>query len=98
MVLDKLVVEGGKPLKGEVSVSGSKNSALPILAATILAEGPCDLGAVPRLRDVDVLARILGELGVKIERGPLGRISTSVVSEEKSTAPYELVSMMRASF
>jgi len=98
MGLEKFVIEGGRPLKGEVTVSGSKNAALPILAATILAEGPCDIGGVPVLRDVDVLARILGELGVKIERGATGRVAAQVVSEDKSFAPYELVSMMRASF
>jgi len=98
MALEKFIIEGGKPLKGEVTVMGSKNAALPILAATILADSPCDLGNVPRLRDVDVLARIMGELGVKIERNPLGRLHAAVLDESKSYAPYELVSMMRASF
>lgn len=98
MGLEKLVIEGGRPLKGEAVVSGSKNAALPILAATLLAEGPCDLGGVPRLRDVDVLARILEVLGVKLERDAAGRIAAQVTNEENHTAPYELVSMMRASF
>jgi UDP-N-acetylglucosamine 1-carboxyvinyltransferase len=98
MALEKFLIEGGQRLKGEVTVGGSKNAALPILAATLLAEGPCDLGRVPRLRDVDVQAKILSVLGVSIERDPLGRVRTKVVSEEASTAPYELVSMMRASF
>ena len=98
MALEKIIIEGGHPLRGEVTVSGSKNAALPILAATILAEGTCDIGYIPRLRDVDVLARILGVLGVKVERTPMGRVTTKVFSEDNSTAPYELVSMMRASF
>ncbi|MBI3829504.1 MAG: UDP-N-acetylglucosamine 1-carboxyvinyltransferase [Planctomycetes bacterium] len=98
MALEKFIIEGGRPLKGEVTVMGSKNSALPILAATVLADSPCDIGNVPRLRDVDVLARILGELGVKIERNALGRVHAAVLDETKSFAPYELVSMMRASF
>ena len=98
MALEKFIVEGGHRLKGEVTVSGSKNSALPIMAAAILAQGPCSLGNVPRLRDVDVLARIMQTLGVAVERDPLGRITTNVVNEDASTAPYELVSMMRASF
>lgn len=98
MALEKLVIEGGHPLKGEVTVMGSKNSALPILAATILADGPCDIGNVPRLRDVDVLARIMDVLGVAVERDALGRVQTKIVNESASTAPYELVSMMRASF
>ena len=98
MGLEKFVIEGGHKLKGEVTVSGSKNSALPIMAATILANGPCSLGNVPRLRDVDVLAKIMQTLGVSVERDSGGRIVTSVVNEDASTAPYELVSMMRASF
>ncbi|MCZ7646879.1 MAG: UDP-N-acetylglucosamine 1-carboxyvinyltransferase [Planctomycetota bacterium] len=98
MALEKLVVEGGRRLHGEVVVGGAKNAALPILSATLLADGTCDLGGVPRLRDVDVLARILGVLGLQIERDPLGRVQTRILSEDASTAPYELVSMMRASF
>ena len=54
MALEKLIIEGGRPLTGEVEVSGSKNASLPILAATLLTDDPCDLGYVPRLRDVDV--------------------------------------------
>jgi len=98
MGLEKFIIEGGHRLKGEVSASGSKNSALPIIAATILAEGACSLGNVPRLRDVDVLAKIMQTLGVSVERDPLGRLNTKVINEDASTAPYELVSMMRASF
>jgi UDP-N-acetylglucosamine 1-carboxyvinyltransferase len=98
VALEKFIIEGGRPLKGEISASGSKNSALPILAATILAEGTCSLGNVPRLNDVDELARILQTLGVTVERDTLGRINTKVVSEDCSVAPYELVSRLRASF
>ena len=98
MALERFVIEGGHQLKGEVTVGGSKNAALPILAATILAEGPCEIEGVPRLRDVDILAQILGMLGVTIEREQTGRIRARVVSEEASVAPYELVSTMRASF
>ena len=98
MAMEKFIIEGGHRLKGEVSASGSKNSALPIMAATILAQGPCNLGNVPRLRDVDVLARIMQTLGVNVERDPLGRILTNVINEDTSLAPYELVNMMRASF
>lgn len=98
MGLEKFVIEGGRPLKGEVTVSGSKNASLPVLAATILTESPCDIGGVPRLRDVDVLVRILRELGMKVERDEMGRLHTQVVDEKEITAPYELVSMMRGSF
>jgi UDP-N-acetylglucosamine 1-carboxyvinyltransferase len=98
MGLEKFIIEGGHRLKGEVTAAGSKNSALPIMAATILADGPCSLNNVPRLRDVDVLAKIMQVLGVSVERDAAGRITTKVVNEDASTAPYELVSMMRASF
>ncbi|HLX65076.1 MAG TPA: UDP-N-acetylglucosamine 1-carboxyvinyltransferase [Planctomycetota bacterium] len=98
MALEKFIIQGGRPLKGEVRASGSKNSALPIIAAAILADGPCSLGDVPRLRDVDVLAKIMQTLGVAVERGADGRIATRTVNPELCVAPYELVSMMRASF
>lgn len=97
MVLEKLIVYGGRPLRGTVKVSGSKNASLPIMAATLLADGPCTLGNIPRLRDVDVMARILQTLGVEVERGADGRLACRVVSEDSSLAPYELVSMMRGS-
>ena len=98
MAAEKFIIQGGKPLAGEVRASGSKNSALPIIAATILADGPCSLGDVPRLADVDVLAKIMQTLGVSIERDAAGRVNTRVVNPDLSFAPYELVSMMRASF
>lgn len=96
--MEKFIIQGGRPLKGEVRASGSKNSALPIIAATILAGGECSLGDVPRLRDVDTLAQIMQTLGMSIERDTDGRIRTRVINPELSFAPYELVSQMRASF
>ena len=95
---EKFVIQGGRPLKGEVRASGSKNSALPIIAATILADGECSLGDVPRLNDVDVLMTIMQSLGVSIERCADGRVRTRVVDPDKSFASYELVTKMRASF
>ena len=65
--MDKLEIEGGVPLRGEVTVSGAKNAVLPILAATLLADGPCVLEGVPDLRDLDTMIRILRELGVEVE-------------------------------
>jgi UDP-N-acetylglucosamine 1-carboxyvinyltransferase len=97
--VEKLVVEGGRPLNGVVQISGSKNAALPILAATILATGKCVIKNVPMLKDVDTLGEILRELGVGFERrSEDGAIETEVVDESKSFASYELVSTMRASF
>ena len=60
--MDRFVIEGGVPLVGEVRVGGAKNSALPILAATLLADGPCRIQGVPDLRDIDTMLRILRTL------------------------------------
>ncbi len=95
--MEKLIIEGGKRLAGEIALSGAKNAALPILAATILAEGPCSLGDVPELNDVTALSRILQSLGLRVERGADGRITTEVLDEKLSIAGYDLVSRMRAS-
>ena len=94
--MDKIVVEGGVRLEGTVRVSGAKNSALPIMAASMLADGTCEILGVPRVRDVDTLLKLLEILGVAHEReGEAVRLT--VVNDEPRTAPYELVSQMRAS-
>lgn len=94
--MDKLVVKGGGRLSGEVSVSGSKNAALPILAATLLTDEKCVINNVPQLRDVLTMLKILRALGVKAQ------MSYNVAEIEPKgykewTAPYKLVSTMRAS-
>ena len=92
--MDKIVIEGGVPLQGEVAISGAKNAALPILAATLLAPGVHRLANVPELADIRTMRRLLCIMGVKFEDGdPL------VVDTTKLTgwmAPYELVKTMRA--
>ena len=92
--MDKIVIDGGQPLKGEVAISGAKNAALPILAATLLAPGVHRLSNVPHLADIRTMRRLLCIMGVKFEDGdPL------VVDSTKLTgwmAPYELVKTMRA--
>ena len=95
--MDKLVIEGGVPLRGEVEVSGAKNAVLPILAATLLADGPCRIDGVPALKDLDTMLRILRELGMEADRTADGAIETEVVDPSRSRAPYELVRTMRAS-
>ncbi len=95
--MDKLLIEGGVPLRGEVTVSGAKNAVLPILAATLLADGPCVLEGVPALRDLDTMIRVLRELGVEAERSADGTVHTEVVDLSRCRAPYELVKTMRAS-
>jgi UDP-N-acetylglucosamine 1-carboxyvinyltransferase len=94
---EHLVVEGGTTLEGTIKVQGSKNGALPLIAATLLSDGRCTLSNVPDLKDIRTLIEILGELGMKVDqRGP-NTFSMSVEDETKSTARYELVSQMRAS-
>ena len=94
--MDKLIIEGGRPLAGLVRVSGAKNSVLPILAATILAEGPVKLYNVPELRDVSTMAKLLEEMGAVTSSAEEYKVDASSLSSFR--APYELVKTMRASF
>ena len=64
--LDKFIINGGKPLKGEVVISGAKNAAVAIIPAVILADGPCRIENVPNVSDVRILARILVEMGASV--------------------------------
>jgi len=98
----KIVVTGGKPLHGEVNISGAKNAVLPILCATLLADAPVEITNVPHLHDVVTTVKLLGELGAKvtIDQGTLSRGSAIVVDPRtvnQHVAPYELVKTMRAS-
>lgn len=94
---EKLVIHGGSPLKGEVSVSGAKNSALVILAATILSKEDITVHNVPNLTDVLTISELLQFFGAKVSSsGNTFQINASNLN--KNTAPYELVSKMRASF
>ena len=95
--MDKLVIEGGVRLEGEVAISGAKNAALPILCASLLTRDALTLENVPHLRDVTTMLSLLGQMGVAISVDEkLGvELSASVISEP--AAPYELVKTMRAS-
>jgi UDP-N-acetylglucosamine 1-carboxyvinyltransferase len=97
--MDKIVIEGGLPLRGTVEVSGAKNAALPIVAASLLAEGDHLVRNVPDLADVRTLGRLLGHMGCQVERNASARrsLSVRVPAEVKPEAPYELVKTMRAS-
>ena len=96
--MDTLVIEGGTPLRGTVTVSGAKNAALPILAASILAEGPVLLRNVPRLNDIESMTLILAELGVSARWVREHSLRLEVVEEGPVTAHYDLVRKMRGSF
>jgi UDP-N-acetylglucosamine 1-carboxyvinyltransferase len=93
--MDKIVIAGGIPLKGEVVISGAKNAALPILAATLLAPGSHTLSNVPNLADIRTAKKLLANLGARFSDGPEGLLvdSSELVSWE---APYDLVKTMRA--
>ncbi len=92
------VIRGGKPLHGRVRVDGAKNSALPIMAAALMADGPTLLRDVPNLVDVTTLADLLRSLGMRIERQPDRSLSMEVIDSRPVIAEYELVRKMRASF
>jgi len=95
--MDKLVIEGGKRLQGSVTISGAKNSALPILAATLLTDEKCTIKNVPTtLRDITTMAKILRHLGAKVQ---IKDSSFSVTASgcKGTSAPYKFVSTMRAS-
>jgi UDP-N-acetylglucosamine 1-carboxyvinyltransferase len=95
--MDKLVIEGGKPLNGTISVSGAKNAALPILIATLLTDEPCVIANVPStLRDLRTTFRLLESLGKKVVvMGSTVRVLST--GSLKTQAPYEIVKQMRAS-
>ncbi len=96
--MDKIVIEGGAKLEGRVAVSGAKNAAIPILAATLLAEGESVIEGVPDLRDITSMARILSCLGASVNREEEGVVRVQVLNEDAVEAPYDLVSTMRGSF
>lgn len=93
--MDKFRVQGGTRLSGEVTISGAKNAALPILFAALLAEEPVELQNVPHLKDIDTTIKLLSQLGTKIERNGSVFVDASAVNE--FCAPYDLVKTMRAS-
>ena len=97
--MSKFLVQKSGPLSGEVTISGSKNAVLAILAATLLTEEECIIGDVPALRDVDVMCRLLKSLGADVEFDvDKHRVNVKAAGKLKSEAPYDLVKMMRASF
>jgi UDP-N-acetylglucosamine 1-carboxyvinyltransferase len=96
--MDKIVIDGGARLAGEVRVSGAKNAALPILASTLLARGTSTLRNVPKLNDIATMGKLLGLLGAKVERDKTGHVARINTDDVRNVhAPYELVKTMRAS-
>lgn len=95
--MDRLQIEGGVTLSGEVRISGAKNAALPIIAGTLLADGPVTLGNVPHLHDVTTMIALLGNMGVQITVDDKMCVEVDARATSKFVAPYELVKTMRAS-
>ncbi len=93
-----MIVHGGRPLKGSVILSGSKNATLPIMMASVLTDQPLKLRNVPRLRDVDTAVALLQGLGVSAEWTGAHELSLQAAKITSTEAPYELVKTMRASF
>ncbi|HEV3243439.1 MAG TPA: UDP-N-acetylglucosamine 1-carboxyvinyltransferase [Chthoniobacterales bacterium] len=93
--MDKIRIHGGHPLSGSIKISGSKNSALPILAATLLTREPCTIRRVPDLSDTNYMLQILKHLGAEVERAS-GTV-TIAAAKIDSVAPYDVVRRMRAS-
>ncbi|MEH6585653.1 MAG: UDP-N-acetylglucosamine 1-carboxyvinyltransferase [Halioglobus sp.] len=95
--MDKLLIQGGRPLDGELRISGAKNSALPILAATLLADEPVTIGNLPHLQDVTTMIELLGCMGVSMTIGEKLSVEVDVSTITEFSAPYALVRTMRAS-
>lgn len=96
--MSKIIVENSPPLKGTVRISGAKNSALPIIAATLLATEDCILEEVPNLTDVDIICKVLESLGSDVLKLEGNKLKINSCKINNVDAPYELVRKMRASF
>ena len=94
--MDKLQIRGGVPLDGEVRISGAKNAALPILAATLLADSPVVVSNVPHLRDVTTMIELLGRMGASVTVDERMHVEVDPTTTNETSAPYELVKTMRA--
>ncbi|KTC85599.1 MULTISPECIES: UDP-N-acetylglucosamine 1-carboxyvinyltransferase [Legionella] len=95
--MDKLIINGGKQLNGEVIISGAKNAALPIMAATILASDNVTIANVPHLKDVTTMMELLGQLGAQLTVDEKMNVQVDASHINEFVAPYELVKTMRAS-
>lgn len=95
--MDKLIITGGKPLRGELRISGAKNSSLPILAATLLTKDSVAVSNLPHLQDVTTMVELLGRLGVDITINEKMGLEANAATVDNLEAPYDLVKTMRAS-
>ena len=95
--MEKLIIKGNNPLSGEIRISGAKNAALPILAATLLSSAPVHISNIPHLQDVTTIVSLLSQMGVRITLDERANIEVDASHLASCHAPYELVRTMRAS-
>jgi UDP-N-acetylglucosamine 1-carboxyvinyltransferase len=95
--MDKLIITGGSQLSGELRISGAKNAALPVLAATLLSEEPVSIGNIPHLHDITTTMQLLGQMGIRLTIDEKMNIEVDSSTITKYEAPYDLVKTMRAS-
>src|SRR5689334_14096350 len=94
--MDKFLIQGGRPLEGEIPVSGAKNSALPVLAACLLTKDEIKLDRIPPVRDIGTMEKLLKHIGAELHvKG--GKVTVRAGKLDKPEAPYDLVKTMRAS-
>src|SRR6202165_5424987 len=94
--MDKFIIQGGRPLQGEIPISGAKNSALPALAACLLTEDPVRLSRIPTVRDIGTMQELLEHIGAQVEvQGSC--VTVCAANVDQPEAPYDLVKTMRAS-
>lgn len=96
--MDKIIIEGGVPLHGEIAISGAKNSAIKLMAVCLLTDKKVTLTNMPRLRDTRSMAQLLSHLGVEVDAGDGSTMTLHAHSLSEPTAPYDLVRKMRATF
>ena len=95
--MEKLIIKGGRPLAGEIRISGAKNSALPILASSLLSEGPMQIGNLPHLHDITTTLELLGQMGLTLTVGDNLEVQVDSGTISKFLAPYEIEKTNRAS-
>ena len=96
--MDKFVITGGRPLRGEVTISGAKNAAVAIIPAAILSDGVCRIENIPNISDVSMISRILSELGAQIRLVNKNTIEIDPKHIHTAVVPYEMARRMRASY
>ena len=96
--MDKYIIHGGRPLQGEIAISGAKNAAVAIIPAVLLVDGVCRLENIPQISDVDMLLTILEGLGAKIDRIDAATVEIDCTKVHFVDAPYELMRKIRASY